>query len=124
MSQAIRIKAGAFILQAELNDSPTAAAISAALPVRGRGNRWGDEIYFRIPVSQEPADDACADVQVGELAYWPPGQAFCIFFGRTPMSVGPQPRAASPVNVVGRVKGDASQLRQVPDGTEVLLEKL
>lgn len=123
MGQAIRIKAGKALLAAELNDSPTAAAVLAALPIRGKASRWGDEIYFRIPVSQEEAGDARAEMEVGELAYWPPGQAFCIFFGRTPASSDDQPQAASPVNPVGRVLGDATCLRGVPEGADVVLEK-
>src|SRR5688572_257585 len=102
MGQAIRIRAGAVTLAAELNDTPTAQALLAALPITGRVNRWGDEIYFRIPVAQEEAGDARAVMEVGELAYWPPGQAFCIFFGRTPASSDERPRAASPVNPLGR----------------------
>jgi hypothetical protein len=123
MGQAIRIKAGAVLLAAELNDSPTAAAVAAALPIRGKANRWGDEIYFRIPVRQDEAPEARAEMEVGELAYWPPGQAFCIFFGRTPASSDEQPQAASPVNPLGRVLGDVAQLRGVPDGAAVVLEK-
>jgi hypothetical protein len=93
-----------------------------ALPIAGQANTWGDEIYFRIPVQAEEAGDARADVEVGELGYWPVGEAFCIFFGRTPVSTSDKPRAASPVNIVGRVLGDAAQFRQVPAGTTVMLE--
>jgi hypothetical protein len=123
MSQAIRIQAGAVALAAELNDSPTAAAVAAALPLRGTANRWGEEIYFRIPVDQPEAGDARTAMAVGELAYWPPGQALCIFFGRTPASTDDRPRAASPVNPLGRVLGDVAALAGVPGGAAVLVEK-
>jgi hypothetical protein len=123
MGQPIRITAGTVTLAAELNDSPSAAAIPAALPIRSRGNRWGDEIYFSIPVRQKLAGNARADMQVGELGYWPPGEAFCIFFGRTPASIDERPRAASAVNPIGRVLGDATALQAVPDGAEVIVEK-
>jgi hypothetical protein len=122
MGQRIRIKAGGVMLDGELNDSSTAATVVAALPIRATGNRWGDEIYFSIPVKQKQADDARTQMEVGELAYWPPGKAFCIFFGRTPASSDDRPVAASPVNPVGRVSGDASQFRTVPDGTEITIE--
>nr|HID13906.1 hypothetical protein [Anaerolineae bacterium] len=108
-------------MEAELNDSPTAQMIWEALPITGRANTWGDEIYFEIPVQAEQAPDARADVEVGELGYWPVGRAFCIFFGPTPVSPGDQPRAASPVNVVGRVLGDATAFRQVDAGATVTL---
>ena len=74
-----------------------------------------------MQAQQEP--DARADVRVGELAYWPVGSAFCIFFGPTPVSTGPQPRAYSPVNVVGRVLGDATEFKQVSSGETVTLAK-
>ena len=120
----IMIQAGEVSLEAELNDRPTARAIWEALPIEGRANTWGDEIYFEIPVAAEAEADARADMQVGELGYWPVGKAFCIFFGPTPMSAGDQPRAASPVNLLGMVLGDATQFRSVRDGERVRLEKV
>jgi hypothetical protein len=110
-------------LDAELNDSPTAQLIWDALPIVGQANVWGDEIYFKIPVQAEEAPKARAEVEVGELGYWPQGEAFCIFFGPTPASTDAQPRAASPVNVVGRVLGDATELQNVPPGSTVTLTK-
>jgi hypothetical protein len=123
MSQSIKITAGDIQLKAELNDSPTARAIFEALPLRAPGSRWGEEIYFEIPVDEALSGDARADMEVGELGYWPPGRAFCIFFGPTPASSGEQPRAASPVNPVGRVVGDSTTLTAIPSGAEVSLEK-
>jgi len=110
-------------LLAELNESLTAQKIWDALPIEGRANTWGDEIYFEIPVVLEQEPDARADVEVGELGYWPVGQAFCIFFGPTPVSSGNQPRAASPVNVFGRIVGDATVLRSVQDGARVRITR-
>jgi hypothetical protein len=122
MAYCITITAGSVSMRAELNDSPTAQRIRESLPITGRANTWGDEIYFEIPVQAEQAADARADVEVGELGYWPVGRAFCIFFGPTPASTGGQPRAASPVNIVGRVSGDATTFRQVSAGAVVTLE--
>jgi hypothetical protein len=121
MSNRITIMAGSVTMEAELNDSPTAQAIWEALPIIGRANTWGDEIYFEIPVRAAQEPGARADVGVGELGYWPVGSAFCIFFGPTPASTGDKPRAASPVNVVGRVLGDATEFRRVPGGANVTL---
>jgi hypothetical protein len=123
MERRIRIKAGAVEVAAELNDTGTAQAIWDALPITGRGNRWGEEIYFSIPVNLE-AENAREVVASGELGYWPPGTAFCIFFGPTPMSRGEEIRPASPVNVFGRVVGDATVFKQVASGTEVSIERL
>ncbi len=123
MSYRITVTAGSVTLEAELNDGPTAQAIWEALPITGRANTWGDEVYFAIPVQAEQEPDARADVGVGELGYWPVGNAFCIFFGPTPASDGPEPRAASPVNILGRVLGDATEFRQVGSGEKVTLSK-
>ena len=117
----IQITAGDLSLGAELNDSPTARRIYEILPIEGRANTWGDEIYFEIPLKVPPEPDARAEVEVGELGYWPVGQAFCIFFGPTPASSGEQPQAYSPVNIVGRVLGDATRFRTVPAGAPVTL---
>jgi len=117
----VLITAGAVSVVATLFDSPTAEAVLAALPITGRASTWGDEIYFSIPVHAEE-QDAQAVVQVGDVAYWPPGSALCLFFGPTPASRGNEIRPASPVNMVGRVQGDATVLRQVRDGTPVLVE--
>ena len=100
----------------------TAKAVIDALPIRGRGSRWGDEIYFSIGVSAQ-SENAKDVVEVGDIAYWPPGQALCIFFGPTPASRGQEPRAASPVNVFGKVRGDASMFRKVRNGEEVVITK-
>ncbi len=123
MSYSIRILAGDVELEAKLNDSPTARAIYEALPLETAGSRWGEEIYFEIPVTLEQASDARADMEIGELGYWPPGKAFCIFFGPTPASIGDEPRAASPVNPIGGVTGDVSGLTWVPGGAKVRFEK-
>ena len=115
----IRITVENLSVTAELLDTATARKIMEALPFEGSVNVWGQEIYFTIPlnIGQEP--DAREDVNVGDLAYWPAGPAFCIFFGPTPVSTGSQPRAYSPVNVFGRVVGDATQFKSVPNGATI-----
>lgn len=115
----ISISAGRVTAQAELLETPTANAIWEALPVEGEVNTWGEEIYFEIPVTVAEEKSSRADVEVGDLGYWPVGKAFCIFFGPTPASKGPRPRAASPVNVFGRVVGDAKVFHKVREGSPV-----
>ncbi len=119
----IRITAGQVSAEAVLNDSPTAGKIWEALPIDGRANTWGDEIYFSIPVQAKQEKDARDIVAVGELGYWPPGSAFCIFFGRTPASTDERPRAASAVNILGKVQGDPAAFKAVRSGTQVRLER-
>ncbi len=122
MGNRIRIQAGRVLLTAELNDSPTARAVVSALPIKARAQTWGDEVYFRIPLKQPLEKNAREIVDVGDLGYWPAGSAFCIFFGPTPISRGAEIRPASAVNVLGKVTGDATELRSVRDGDPVLLE--
>ena len=121
MPRAIRITAGAVTLDAELNDSKSAAAIAAALPIEGKAETWGDEIYFGIGLALA-GESPREVVELGDLGYWPPGQAFCIFFGPTPMSRGDEIRPASAVNVVGRMVGDARAFKRVRAGSRVRIE--
>ena len=120
----IKITAGDVTAAGVLNDNATADAIWEALPISARGNTWGDEIYFGIPVHVDEAEDANDVVEMGALAYWPPGNAFCIFFGRTPASRGDECRAASAVNAVGKIEGDPEVFKEVPGGSTVTLEKV
>ncbi len=118
----IRITAGSVSAGAVLNDSATAAAVWHALPLSVPGETWGDEIYFGIPVKVK-AESPSETVELGDLAYWPPGSAFCIFFGPTPASRGREIRPASPVNVFGRLIGDATVFSTVRSGTVIRVER-
>ena len=111
-------------IEAEMFETPTARKMIEALPLEGSVNVWGDEIYFNIKLHLELEPDARADVEVGDLAYWPAGPAFCIFFGPTPVSTDDQPRAYSPVNVFGRVLGDTGQFKTVSDGAVVKITRV
>ena len=118
----IKITAGPVVVSATLNDTATAAMIWDALPIEASANTWGDEIYFAIPVAA--GDEAGQEVvDLGDLAYWPPGSAFCIFFGPTPMSRGNEIRPASAVTVVGKISGDPTVFKQVASGAPVLIER-
>lgn len=119
----IRISAGGVSALADLNDTATAHAIWDALPFRAVANTWGDEIYFEIPVRMG-TEKGQAVVDKGDIGYWSPGRAFCVFFGPTPASRGEEIRPASPVTVVGRVRGDATAFRQVRDGEAVVVERV
>lgn len=118
----IAIHAGEHILTAELNDSATAQEIYNALPIETRGNTWGDEIYFEIPVSME-LEDGVNIVEVGSLAYWPTGKAFCIFYGPTPMSTDERPVPASAVTLIGKIRDDVAVLQGSESGIPVRIEK-
>ena len=118
----IRITAGPVAADATLDDSATAGLVWEALPLAAAGETWGDEIYFSIPVKAKP-EKPRETVDMGDLAYWPPGSAFCIFFGPTPSSRGSEIRPASPVNVFGKVAGDPTVFKKVRSGTQVRVER-
>jgi len=118
----IAIQIGTLSMEAELNDTLTAQTIAAALPLRSSFNTWGDEIYFAIPINATLDDSAQEVVELGALGYWPPGKAFCIFFGQTPASQPGKIMPASAVNVIGKVLGDATQFKTVMREREVVLE--
>jgi hypothetical protein len=124
MERKIRIITGELKVEAELNESKTAQMIWSALPIQGKNNLWGEEIYFSIPVNAGSEQGARELVSAGELGYWPPGNAFCIFFGPTPASRGDEIRAASAVNIVGKVLSDPKTFRKAKDGAHIILEKI
>jgi hypothetical protein len=121
--RAIRITAGQVTAAARLNTSKTATAIWDALPIEAKAETWGDEVYFSIGI-EAGKESPKAVVEMGDLGYWPPGRAFCIFFGRTPASCGDEIRPASPVNVIGRVVGDARVFKGVRAGTRVVIDRM
>ena len=118
----IKITAGDVTVGVELNDSDTADMVWAALPIEATASTWGDEVYFRTPVEAEE-QDAREVVDLGDVGYWPQGQALCLFFGPTPASRGDEIRPASPVNVLGTMDGDPSVLKRVLDGDHVVVER-
>lgn len=120
----IEISAGDVIVTAVLNDSDTADELWASLPITARAQTWGDEIYFSIPVSVEEAVDSQETVEMGAVAFWPPGSALCLFWGPTPMSAPGEIRPASAVNVMGLIDGDPTVLGGVADGTEVVVARM
>jgi hypothetical protein len=120
----IKIKAEAITVLAELNETPTASKIAALLPLTATASLWGDEIYFSIPVHAELEETARKLVNIGDLGYWPQGDAFCIFFGPTPISRRGEIKPASSVNIIGRIIGEPRVFKQVHNGTEITIEEL
>ena len=119
----IKIVAGSLELTAGLYETPTAEVIYDALPLEGEIQKWGDEIYFGVDFEIELETDAREEVEEGELGYWPLGPAFCIFFGPTPVSKGPKPKAYSPVNVFGKIQDDYDLLKNIRNGSLVVVTR-
>jgi len=122
MKRKIKITVGKLELEGWLNETKTAAKVFEALPITSTVNTWGDEIYFTIPVDTGP-EDAKELVSLGDIAYWTPGKAMCIFFGKTPISRGDEIRPASPVNIIGKVEGDLKLLKKVKEGEEIIIRR-
>jgi len=99
-------------LEAELNNTETAKKIYQSLPIKSEGSFWGNEIYFEIPLRLEN-EKPTEDIRVGDLAYWPEGCSLCIFYGKTPASTNDAPKPASPITLVGRVRGDLEGLKKI-----------
>ena len=117
----IIFKTSEVTIEGELNNSQTGLKIYEKLPIEAKVNTWGEEIYFEIPVSLKP-ENATLDLEVGDITYWPEGSCLCIFFGRTPVSINNKPRPASEVNIVGKVTGDISNLRNIKPGDKIIVE--
>ncbi len=116
----IKIEFENISIDAVLNDSETANKIKKILPISNSVNTWGDEIYFSIGVNDGEIDSKKV-VELGDLGYWPPGNAFCLFFGLTPASEGDKIMPASPVNVIGKILGDLEILKSIKSGDKVAI---
>ncbi len=122
MSIPITIRIGELRLSAELNDSPTSQKLKSLFPLEFHMSRWGDEYYGDCGIQEEISGDAKEVMEVGELAVWPSGKAFCIFFGPTPVSDGNEPRAVSPVNPVGKLIDNPEPLKSLGSSIHVKIE--
>ena len=89
----------------------TCQAIWSALPFQVNLARWGEELYGRIPVEID-AETSQTECEIGDVGYWPDGNGFCIFFGKTPASRGDKPVAATPVNIFAKIEGDPNVFKQ------------
>lgn len=111
------------VIRGELFHTPCAKAIADALPVEARLNEWGDEFYFTVPVKMSLDETATTKIKAGDIGYWPPGNALAIFFGPTPLSRGADPVPVSEVNIVGKIKDDASLLKKSKGAVKIRIER-
>ena len=120
----ILIRVGDLTLKGILYETDTAKKIATSLPIESEKNTWGDEFYFEIPLSMPLDETRTEDVEIGDIGYWPPGNALAIFFGPTPLSSGEKPVPASEVNLVGRITDDARLLVNYKDQKKIIIEAL
>jgi len=120
----VKIIVNDITLEAELYATACAKAVLEKLPLEAVPSKWGDEFYFEISVTNPLDETATRMIKIGDIGYWPPGQAIAIFFGPTPLSNGTDPVPASEVNIVGKIVGDATLLRKAKGASTIRLEKV
>jgi len=120
----IKLSSNNININIELFDTPTAKKIMEALPIKAIANRWGDEIYFSVPVESQLEENAKEVLEIGDVCFWVSGRSIAIFFGKTPASKKDEPRAIEPVNIVGKVIGDVNVLKNINSGDTIRLEKI
>lgn len=113
-----------FPIRATLGDTECARRIYELLPLEVSFSVWGDEFYFRIPLDMPLDETATVQVRVGDIGFWPPGNALAIFFGPTPLSSGEDPVPASEVNLVGRLEDDPRILAYLKVEEKIRLERV
>lgn len=118
----IRIAWGGGAVTIELRDTPTAKALLAALPCHASASTWGEEVYFELPVGATLEADAQQVVEPGTVCFWVEGSALALPYGRTPASKGNESRLVTRCNVVGKVVGEARQLRGIKEGATLSVE--
>jgi hypothetical protein len=106
---------------ATLEETPTARALAAALPVTARAQTWGEEVYFEIPVEAKLECDAKQVVPPGTVCFWVEGGSLALPFGRTPVSEGDEPKLVTRCNVLGEIDGDPKHLASVRAGDAITL---
>ena len=117
----VLIRAGQVAVRAELLDTPPAKKIQRVLPIYARAQTWGEEIYFSVDVASAEEPGAKDVMELGEIAFWPAGNAIAIGFGQTPASRGDEIRLVSPCNVWAQALDDVRQLAGVRDGDDVAI---
>lgn len=123
MPEKIKIIIDSKEIRAELFDTECAKRIFQALPIESTINEWGDEFYFSVGINMTLDSTATTNVKVGDIGYWPPGEAIAIFFGKTPLSKGEDPVPASEVNIVGKVLDDPILLKSLKGARKIRIEK-
>lgn len=106
----IAVTVGETIVEGELAESRLASEIAGLLPLESAVSRWGDELYFEIPLKYA-LEKPTTCLKAGDIAYWSPRRCLCLFYGPTPMSAGQDPVPASEVEVVGRMDGGWEKLK-------------
>ena len=109
-------------IKGELNDSPTSNELYENLPLEGVSQVWGDEIYFSTDIGIENDEWAKETVELGDIAFWPPGKAVCLFFGPTPISGSGEISPASSTNIRGKLLGDLEILKSINSGTTIKVD--
>ncbi len=115
---------GNYTLKGYLNFSPTADKLWEILPTKSTVHRWGDEIYFKVPIKSTLEKDATDVVPPGTICFWVEGNSVAIPFGRTPISIENECRLITNVNIIGNLSDSIDPLFSVRENTEIEIRKL
>ncbi len=118
----IKIKFDNFEIQGELDNSQASNDISKLLPIEGKSNLWGGEVFVELP-EMLPYPGNLDEVEIGDIAYWQEGPAICFFFGETLGSFSNKPRPHSPVIVIGKLD-NIEPLKYLKAGVKIRVEKV
>lgn len=103
----------------------TVKAILENLPIEVNINKWGKELYTDKTSITAHEENAKSEVNLLDVAYWPEGNALCLFYGPTPISKSDKIEPYSPVNIVGHIVNDQSNniINKVKDTTKVIIKQ-
>ncbi|MFL2664751.1 MAG: cyclophilin-like fold protein [Dehalococcoidia bacterium] len=123
MSKKIKISSENFHTTATLNNTKWADYLYKNLPIEGSSQFWGDELFFSTPINMEEDADSLEVVNIGDIAFWPPGSAFCIFWGPTPMSRDEEIRPVSKVNLLGSIDSQLLKIKDINAGNKMVISR-
>ena len=123
MMYKVHVDLGSTILELELDEDlapNTVRSILDSLPITIPIHVWGEELYTD-PIPMDASSENPKDlVELYDVAFWPPGNAICMFFGPTPIGKKGEIKPYSQVNVIGKIKEtDKNLLKNIKDGDKV-----
>ena len=124
MNRKNNVKLDDIEIKVKIDDSITADKLWDSLPLESVGTLWGEEVFFRTDISASLDNNSKLVVELGDVGYWPPNKAMCIFYGKTPASTDHEIRPASAVNVFGKVVDDIEKLKKVKEDCDILVTKV
>jgi hypothetical protein len=105
---------GEALVEIDDRNPRTAQEILERLPLEATAQVWQEEVYFGLPIGLADENPSPSS-EAGDVSYWTPGSAFCIFYG------GSQPYSA--VNHIGKVACGLDIFPGVEEGDRIVLRR-